>query len=690
MSLLITSAGHAAIISASTGGFLLSITEFAVGDGQGFTPMASMTTLHGTELYRGTITNVQAIATDTIQYVCEVPDSVPAPGTTIDISEIGIYTDTGILFAIGEIQPYHIKQNGVIFRIIPTVNLSNCTDVLEVNINTHMSLPYVPRLTALPSPHGNVENAVLVGDAYRNDPHTDPEYSSTIAVKYGGSKEITEWGFIGYTRVLRREQPTVLAPDRFSVSTPGAWFYNNEIVLVQVVSGASVGQTRRFRYNTSTDEFTQVSATTTPPDMFYNFTDADRINVWRNIPDAFPSLTGIPDGFTLQVGDGTPMWGSPGGSMPLSSFSMFGTIEIFRFTGDGITKVFTLPHNNICSSIVTVAGSVQEQSAYVTLGNELIFMAPPCVGEHECVLFIPTAPVSGGVQTTLHRETYITSTAPDPVTGAGYNTANTDLILANGPATADELLVFHAHTYRDHDDWTYDPATKTITWMDSTGTIPTAPVDGVTEVYWFDFVPTVDSVTFLRKFGYISDGIQQNYRVPVPITADNIMVFTQGAYYESGSMGIIGTDTVQLQGVIPKAGRPIEIVVFENTLPHVATGLQRDDPNVSILNSIFCPPKDGDLRTLSGKPQMFLTGSWRTLRESQVPHVTKHIGNGVQFTFDIGVVPKWKENVRVNVDGNILMVDEYGVDGTTLTLNLSTPLESGRRMEVIAFDYWML
>lgn len=675
MSMIITTLGHAAILDASANGLRLTISEFAVGQGTNLVPSGGTTSLEA-EVFRAPITVVQSLTPDTMQFTCEVPASVPEVGLNWSLSEFGLYTDTGILFAVGLIEPYYPKQNGVLYRPVATLTLTNATDLLEININTHMSLPYVPVVEGLSSPVNTLENATLVGDGFPNSRGADPEYSSVLAVTTGGAAEITEWAFPGLTRIEHRIKPTVIDRSQtevgfdFSIDSY-SWFYPDEVVLVQVVIGAATGQLRKYRYSDSDDNFQLIGT-----DAFSNFIAADEINIWRSVGDVFPSATLVPDGRTLQLLDGRPVWGVPGGNLDLSFFPRIGKVVPFSFEGDGIIKSFELPED-ACYSVASLAGSIQDQSAYAILDSNLVFAEAPCHGSHEIMLLVNDISTTDGVKANFHVGSY--------TVGAGsFNSDNTVLTLdpaGTWPESGDQLFVFHAHSYRDHTEWTYDPVAKTITW-------PASLVDGVTEVRWLELIPTVGSMVSLRKYGFIGDGVKNTITLPSETTVEQAWVFAQGGYYDQTIYNVDGK-TITLASA-PKKGKMVEVFVWENLVPELTTMVRRDDENVPALNSPLCPPKEGDFRTSAGFPQQFLKDRWVALRLDQTPHTTSHLGDGVKVTFDAGVTPRFKESCRLNVSGRILMMSEFSFNGSLITLSIEPKLEMNKEMEITVFDYWTI
>lgn len=93
----VTDAGLAAATSASSQGLRLAITRFKLGTSYGYTPTGTETALAGAVVYDETISSYRNMPDGSIIFVCSV---VPSAGP-FNFGEIGIYTDTGLLFAVG-------------------------------------------------------------------------------------------------------------------------------------------------------------------------------------------------------------------------------------------------------------------------------------------------------------------------------------------------------------------------------------------------------------------------------------------------------------------------------------------------------------------------------------------------------------------------------------------------------------
>lgn len=97
MQFYITAAGVSAAANAAAGGFKINITNFKLGSGSGYAPTGNETALQGTIEYSGAPIQIYQIDASTVMCVLRADDTVGP----FAFGEIGIYLDTGTLFAIG-------------------------------------------------------------------------------------------------------------------------------------------------------------------------------------------------------------------------------------------------------------------------------------------------------------------------------------------------------------------------------------------------------------------------------------------------------------------------------------------------------------------------------------------------------------------------------------------------------------
>ncbi len=155
----ITDAGVRAATSANAGGPKINLTSFQVGSAYGYVPSHTDTALHGTALYEGLLTNYQEVDVDTVAYTLAMDQTVG----TFNFGEIGIFTDTGVLFALATLQQLQEKVQAtstnpgnfvsfqsklVLSNLAPAITFTQVTStsaqLLEIPAPDGLSHPSVP------------------------------------------------------------------------------------------------------------------------------------------------------------------------------------------------------------------------------------------------------------------------------------------------------------------------------------------------------------------------------------------------------------------------------------------------------------------------------------------------------------------------------------------------------------------
>lgn len=200
---LITQVGLASAATANPGGPYININQFRVGSGVSYTPPGyvegvsptTQTGLVGTTLYTGVPIGHTVIDADTI----EVTLLIPSTTTSFDFGEIGIYLNTGVLFAIcvfDTLQRHERavgNQAGTNWRIRARLRLTQIPAICNVTLQVNQNLLEVPNWQSLirPDSQPTGANAAIVHD---NNSSNEP----VLVVRDAD----TEWGIVGYSRVF--------------------------------------------------------------------------------------------------------------------------------------------------------------------------------------------------------------------------------------------------------------------------------------------------------------------------------------------------------------------------------------------------------------------------------------------------------------------------------------------------------
>lgn len=297
MAILVTDAGLSAMKSAENGGFRLNMTSFAVTEATNVELDIMDVTLEGTPVYRADIQLIEDVGPSTVRVTCVLPNGLPESGEWA-ITEIGLYLDSGILFAHGTFSVPVGKTSyfGIKFHVyVSAARLGEC---LNITISKEGSLPSTAAVRTLLDPRESHANAVSVLDQNINDDDTS---SGSIAIKYGQSG--IRWGFIGYSKLFTGRPDLVTSTSEFMTPVEtkhGAWINDQEILLAQVITGAGEGQSRKVRFTKETNVFEVLEK------PFTALNTDSQIAVWRHSSVSLPKRTAdIPEYCVLGVGINT-------------------------------------------------------------------------------------------------------------------------------------------------------------------------------------------------------------------------------------------------------------------------------------------------------------------------------------------------------------------------------------------------
>jgi len=190
------------------------------------------------------------------------------------------------------------------------------------------------------------------------DYHGKP--SGSLAVKFGSGS--LNWAFVGYTRMYTGVPESVSSTSDFNLdieSSAGFWLNDNEVVIVQIISGPGAGESRKVKYN-------KTSAFEVLEKPFSALTAQSNLSIWRSYKNLLPTRSPeIPDYFMLQKG--LSNWCEQvveSASGALNPFS-------FSLVGNG-TNTVTIPASIVSSlSVDTSAGlaTIHKNGALVGMNN---------------------------------------------------------------------------------------------------------------------------------------------------------------------------------------------------------------------------------------------------------------------------------------------------------------------------------
>jgi hypothetical protein len=185
----ISNLGISNIINAGGGDHLrLKITRFATGSGGGYTPLASMNALQGTENYTGSLNSYTTQGTNISVFKFIIPGSEPQ----FDFGEVALYADVGageFMFALGVTDDTVTKRLGTQADIYTLLSYNNLSASISFSSNT-VTLPVLADSTMLPRlADTTIEQYLMRFRDYGN------ENGVAMIVKGGGSPRWMVEGF---------------------------------------------------------------------------------------------------------------------------------------------------------------------------------------------------------------------------------------------------------------------------------------------------------------------------------------------------------------------------------------------------------------------------------------------------------------------------------------------------------------
>lgn len=306
--LILTEDGAASIANADAGGLKVSPKTYVVGD-FALPPSGPQSSIRGEEIAKGSIHYVEVVGKNSAVFTLDIPESAGSIAGK-ELSEVVIYLEDGTALASCYFEnPFRkYKGRGVRLQLMLHTTETDLT-TLNVTLSEYGSIPSIPAVEDLPNPVDSISNAVSVLTLMDNATGLS---SPGIACSYGEGKK--RWGFYGFNQILDSELADAFIssaefelPDLISEND----LTSGESLIVQVVSGAGAGQTRKMTVNGQ-------SLVTTKA---FNDVDASSyISVWikavgggsSNACPWPPEGENIPSDWVLKRGSGScPVWAPP-------------------------------------------------------------------------------------------------------------------------------------------------------------------------------------------------------------------------------------------------------------------------------------------------------------------------------------------------------------------------------------------
>ena len=393
----------------------VKITGFAVGTAAGYTT-TDPTDLQGTVVYRGPINNIEMLSEHSVKVTVTIPSGVPNFGT-VQLGEIGLYLESGELFAVAVLDEAVPKTREWDFSVDIVITYSRLATSLTLNVSSNASLPS-SLVRMLPAPSVALGNAWAVLDSTRNDVEEQNSSSPAIAIRFGTGGSGFQWALTGFQRVYRGLLPAV-ASDKASFqiepNASGFWCNDKEELVVMTPQ-----ECRRVIYSKDNHTFSVVDT-----DPFSVLTTQTEVRIWRlnSNEHALPSRKGVPTHYVLHPG--LDSWDAARGGRTSSDLRM----KALHFTADGQQRVFPLSiTGRIVGGLAYINGRLADPDDY-TMEQVLVFMNPPAAGVNITAYVWFTLP-SAGSELLLAENTWMTHGDADEFT------------LSAVPSGYDQILVF--------------------------------------------------------------------------------------------------------------------------------------------------------------------------------------------------------------------------------------------------------
>jgi hypothetical protein len=627
--LLVTDAGLQGTRQADSGGFKLNITEFAVTQEQNVSLTVGDVELQGQEVYRGSIDTVEAIGVSTVKFTLSIPSSFPNTGVW-NLREIGLFLDTGELFAHGVFPATMEKTTEFGVRFFVIVTAGRLGEVINVSINNLASIPSSPYVRALLKPNDSKQNLVAVLDENSN---LDGSHSAGLAIQYGiGS---SYWSFIGYKRQVVDFPETIFNQGSFEypVSTKGGfWLNDGENVIIQIVAGPGQGETRKMSFIKSANTFTVIDKN------FTYLTNKSKIAIWRDSSNVLPKIeSSMPDYFVLGAGKNN--WLANTVNLTAGSLVPYRSSQLLR--GNLINTGTEIPlavYGDTTKFIVHVDGKLLAQNQYTAAaGKVTTTVAATNSIDVLAFEFIPNTGSSLYFYEAIYQADGTTSTFQLPIVP---DSAKTILVYLDG-----KLVPVTEYTLND---------SKAI----------------------FNNTAPVGTVTLVPFVTYGEIGVKANVTRDKFITNGTEVDFTISSVFalRKDTLLIVGGKYVAKDNYTVNASRLIlanDYTIPVNTVVEIFNFAGLADANTGVATGSNTGPEWIDPAGTTGQPNKL------------VPKVLTYVGNGVNKVFNIVTVPNDLH----------LLVFVHGVFQTTanfyysdLAIRFEDPIPNGYPIDIMCFQ----
>lgn len=634
--LTITRTGLAAIASAEENGFKISIKTFRLSEYTGNTNVdyTEATDLYGVPVYTGEISLAEILGTSTVKLTLEIPREVPLSGTWY-LREVGLYLDTGELFAIGALQPTYEKNNSYGIRVYVAVTAQRLGAVVSVNVGNNNSLPAVPQVRALPAPIDSDHSVMAVLDQQTS------QYGTSVAgLASRSGPGLLHWSFIGHNRIYHGVVDEITDQTRFKLSyaAGGFWLNANEIVIGQITAGSGAGQSRKLRHLKATEEFVVVD------EAFERFDLTSTMAIWRDNANQLPARTpDIPE--YMVLGHGLNSWKRVDPApATFYTYEAFYATSVLNAESQFGSEILEPPRDGLVT-FVWCDGKLMAENAYSQSWNIITVYGKPYGTKIDIMMFkrVETTGAAG-----------ILNTFESKHTGDGQTKRFHFSIVPKSEAW---VAVYVNGQYVHHQDYDFEPTS--IVFRNA------APAEGaeVLLVQFGLYDDTMGSCITYRTFRQIVPGETVINMTDTVENPSQVLVFVDGKQYSQNDYQLLYPNIkITTPPVFEGGSSYVDVFVF---LPEY---INQDTPQT--YEGLNTGPQWIDPAGAEGPPNKL------------VPKTVSFISDGAQTIINVPTVPNG-DHVLVFADGEYVQRELYSYSAGRVILN--TPVPSGRLVDVVAF-----
>lgn len=545
----LTDLGLQAALNAKGDAILIDCVSYKIGDSD-INHSDSDTDIQGNTLLQGVIGFVEVISNSSARFTIRI--NATQVGAGIIGKEIAIFLPDNIMFGRCVFDEPFEMYAGENFEIGLILSTSKCDlTVINVTIGEYSSVPSTPNVVMLGYPDTSDFNVVSVLDLIDNSDNTT---SPGTAYKYGAGS--LQWGFSGFDRIHSGLPNSGATNSQFTSTSliSSVAFSSGETVIVYVVSGPARGQTRKFYFNSAQQVFMLKSN-----EPFLGFDDTCTMVIWRRIAGNGgginqypPQMLNIPHDWVLTRGTGgMPVWAPPkNNSTNLNTLYVSPgrlRMSVLNEVGDGQTARYSLGNilvKDVNHCVTALGGIYQHKMSYDVSSAELEFAENIPANVPIDIRLITKEPGTG---------TYV-DIYTDRFPGNGTKTA---FVLSQPVENANYLFVYVGPLLQQSTVYTYDAATRTLTFVSP------IPTGFVLEVSMFVMRSEQGYSTNVVSKTMITVGTTLFVELPVkPQTLDHTFLSISGQHVTRDKYTLIDNRLV-FSSEVP-ANVSIEVLIFHN------------------------------------------------------------------------------------------------------------------------------